>query len=428
MKVKKILFFIIVACMLFVRVPAMADERLEPSVQPGQVCTVIEQNIPMEVKSYLEHNIDSILAQAAEFGRIVEENPYAEYELEVGRPYVVYYFELCQDGVYYYPLLDGSEVKFILGIIETEDGCVHELRMKGDTVELLNAFDYENNDCIFYVCGGVLYAETSEGIVCARRGDIHNEYEEQPMLSVGQAFEGTADMPEYVVCTPEYIAELSEYTELERDFLLKSFDEKTEIIAEKIDSFRAVEYEAVWEENIEDTEAVDTNTIELNSSKAAEGENVLKLFNPQLQYGYNMCWACTVATIANMLNYSTLHGVDVCYVMGIDPNYGGSAYDIQKALAKYGINYNNLCNGAVSWNLLKKNIDAGYPVAIGLRRDYEMAHSVTMYGYIYEDGKKYMAIWDSNSGSYYKTEYNQMNVQISDDGKIYSWITTLSYY
>ncbi len=410
MKVKKIRSFIMAVCMLFVRVPAMADERLEPSVQPGQVCTVIEQNIPMEVKSYLEHNIDSILAQATEFGRIVEENPYAEYELEVGRPYVVYYFELCQDGVYYYPLLDGSEVKFILGIIETEDGCVHELRMKGDTVELLNAFDYENNDCIFYVCGGVLYAETSEGIVCARRGDIHNGYEEQPMLSVGQAFEGTADMPEYVICTPEYIAELSEYTVQERDFLLKSLDEKAEIIAEKIGSFQIIEHEVVAEEDLDD---------------ALYG-GILYLFNPQPQYGYKMCWACTVATIVNIMEMGSVRGIDVCNLMNISPNSGGTVYDIQNALAKYGKNYNSITRGAIEWSKLKKNIDAGYPIAMVLGNNSDIGHSVTLYGYV--DSNKKMVIWDSDSGAYYYVTYAHNDIGFTSAGIKYDWEKTISYY
>ena len=46
-----------------------------------------------------------------------------------------------------------------------------------------------------------------------------------------------------------------------------------------------------------------------------------------------------------------------CDVMNIDYDAGGSIYDKQNALIKYGIFYSKLRNRTLSWTEIKKNID-----------------------------------------------------------------------
>ena len=92
---------------------------------------------------------------------------------------------------------------------------------------------------------------------------------------------------------------------------------------------------------------------------------------------------------------------------------------------------------------MKKNIDAGYPVAVLTvdTSEYKTGHTVTLMGY--EQGKKYsenyMYFWDSadyvNSETkvpdmeenYHMTNYGSY-MYFASVGIAYQWIQTLSYY
>lgn len=352
--------------------------------------------VPTSAREYVDGRLPEIFDSAVSFARDIKEDNSIEYDLELGTPYIIYNFEEYQDEIYYYPLIADGKTEFLLAVIGTDMGYTHELSMGGEMIYLLNELNYPDNDCLFYVIDGGLCYETKNG------GESNLD------VSAVYHTDSSLDREELL-------------------FAAKSFDEKQRIISDKIRAFKPVTPVQMEQE-------------ELDNLKYGK---IIPLRSPQRQYNTEMCWACVVANIVNTLNWTYYTGYDICNRMGIGFYSGGDVEDMKLALSYYSINYKRT-DDCISWENMKKNIDAGYPVAVLTvdTSNYETGHTVTLMGY--EQGKNYsenyMYFWDSKDGKNEATEdlkdlgtnYHKVNygtyIYFASGAKAYQWIQTLSKY
>lgn len=352
--------------------------------------------VPASAKEYVSDSLPEIMAAAVCFARDIKNDDSIDYDLKLGAPYIIYNFDEYQDEIYYYPLLEDGKTEFLLAVIGTEGGYVHELSMGGEMIYLLNELDYPDSEVLFYVIDGELCYETKNS------GERN--------LDTSAVYRSGANLD---------ADELS--------FLTKSYEEKSRIISDKISNFKAVT-------------PVKTDTESFDNLRFGK---IIPLRSPQRQYNTEMCWACVVANIVNTLSWTYYTGYDICNRMGIGFYSGGDIEDMKLALSYYSVDYRRT-DDCISWENMKRNIDWDYPVAV-LTVDtagYKTGPTVTLMGY--EQGKKYsenyMYFWDSVDGknkdtealkdlgdNYHKVNYGEYIFFVKGD-KAYQWIQTLSMY
>lgn len=308
--------------------------------------------------------------------------------LYIGEPYLVYHAELnAQNNVFYFPIIDES-IHQVVYLIEAigYDGQ-YACNTLDSMVDLLNDINYIDNECIAYYINGDVYFETEFNVINST--DYYND--------------------DFGIAKP-YMLNSEDMA-----FKNESFYEKQTNVNARIN-------------NLFDLN-VDTNLDEESLLNKKMG-GYLTLSHPMGQYGYNMCWASSVATVHNYFFTSVLNPFEVCNRMGIDYNAGGNSYEIQDALWLYGINYNYVRSSALTWYELMQNIDnATPPIASGTNSAYYYGHAVTVSGYAEMQGSRIMQIWNSSlnggSGGFAAMTYG--SPFYTDGGGIpYYWAATVS--
>lgn len=304
-----------------------------------------DYDILSAIPSRVDYYIESIYDELCEI--IVEKYADDDFSILVKdiifeRPYIVYNFQQSQDEVYYYPVMvRNNQIICIVGIIGLEDGYTFEV--KDDMVDILNDMDYHNKDAVFYIIDNALHIETEDG-----------RY--------------TEDL------STEDILKLSDE---ERIFYYASFMEKKKKMFDKISYF---------------TPHIDNAHGNLN----AQMGRTISLYNKQVQYGYNMCWAAASATVINTLKHKIVTAFEICNRVGIGYDDGGTILDVQDALNYYGVKYNYLRQDKyLYWENIIDNIDSGYPLVLQLTSAYGN-HAVTLYGYTTTTNNRLLEVWDSS--------------------------------
>lgn len=392
--IQKIIAVFAAICILFTGIPTYADNNIAESEVFYEEQSM-GKAIPEEAEEYLENIFTEVCTAAVNFARDIENDETIIYELELGKPYIIYNFEKYQDEIYNYPLIADGRIEFVLSVLGTSDGYTYQLSRGGEMLRLLNELDYINNDCVFYVINDELYYESE------KNGETNFEaavmYGGNEMLDADELL-----------------------------FAAKSFEEKKRIIRDKVEFFKPVE-------------PIQTDSEESGNTKFGK---TVTLRSPQKQYGYEMCWACVVATIVNTLNWTHYTGYDICNRMGIGFNAGAEIEDMKLALSYYGVNYKRR-DDYLSWTQIKQNIDAGYPIAIltvySIFDPDITGHTVTLMGYDKTGSKEYLYVWDSQDGNaegekveewgdnYYKIIYSDYIYFIAG-AKAFLWRQTLSQY
>lgn len=343
------------------------------------------KNVPNEVKDYVKDNFENFIYVAKDFQQYSTYQIDDESKLSIGDPYIVFRPNEIQDEVYYYPIINKNEgrILFIVGIIGTENGYTYEIN--DNMVNDLNKADYVNGNCVIYKYGDGIYVEN-------RKEEIFNgSYKD-------------------VVANQEDIT-----------FGNLSFENKVSKINEKVKELKKASPK-IWK-----------SEEELLESKL---KGSLSLRIPMGQYGYNMCWASSVATIVNYIQtYQTVTPFDVCNRMGIGFNTGGNVYDVNSALNAYNVYYGMIRSSSLGWYELKDNINGNKPICLGASNQnnpYAPNHAVTIYGYSGTSGStNNVLIWDSalnsGNGGYNTFSYNG-NSFTSANGIAYVWDRTVSYY
>lgn len=341
--------------------------------------------VPQEGKDYVKSNYYSFLTGAWEEGIYPNLTKKDLKKVKIEKPYIIYNFNETQDPVYYFPLSCKKEVISILDL--SWDGEQYSLGLENDEdmVAVLNSVKYAKKEAIFYEYRGKIVAENKD-----RKYDT-----DIPFPFGGNASEAEEDA-----------------------FYEKHFKDKVQDICLRMQNFTPPS-KIVWESEDE----------LFHSLLGTE----VKLYKPQGQYTYNMCWASAAATVINYWKHSTVTGFEVCNKMGIGYNNGGSIYDIDEAMRKYGVRYSHIKKERLTWKEVKKNINAGAPIILSAHATANgkiRGHAATINGYRTVNGKPRINIWNSSEregkGNYIEVEYNSYFC-LKVKGVSYAWDGTLYY-
>ena len=326
---------------------------------------------------YIKDNLEDIVDVDTFDNSLFRIDRNSNYDnIKIEKPFVIYLLQDTQDPILYYPLSCNNEIVLIVNITETTNGFCYSVSESYS--EYLNEIDYLNNNCVFYNCSGVVYIETEEDIINTLTGS--NEH-------------------------ANLISKESDYAKL-------SFNEK----------------EKLSQNIIKDFTAKDVNVITNISTSEYIYKGDLTLYNPQGQHGRGMCWACSCATIINYMFQKSVTGYEVCNRMSIGYDVGGTIYDEQDALYKYGIDYSYTRNTALDKSRILQNINNEKPIIANYAiNGATIGHAVTIYGI---DSYGRINVWDSNlnNGNGASCLISNSAVYPMDDGYNYYWRQTVSYY
>lgn len=351
----------------------------------GEVTPISQMiSVPTEAKNYFDENYEKFIQVAVEFQ---EYNSYRISDvgsLTICNPYIILMLDQTkQDEIYYYPIADKNteQILFVIGIIGTVNGYTYEVNE--NLVDLLNKADYVHNLCIVY----------------KNQGEISVQNENQEIFRSEQQF---ASSERAII-------------QQEKSYIEINFTEKIKLLNERANDL--VKFSPVeWASEEEQHNAI------LKGS--------LTLYVPVGQYSYGMCWASTAATIINYVQKKSVSGMEICTVLGIGFNDGGTLLNLGDALSRYGVSY-GIAYYSLSWAGLTKNIDASKPIAIAgyTGGGTIIGHAVTIYGY----GSSSVAyFWDpamnNGNGGYNNFVVGTTNKIFTSNGTTYEWTGTVSYY
>lgn len=313
------------------------------------------------------------------------------YNIKLGEPFCIFDVDqISQKAVFYYPILNGvNQYILLLTVIDTNHSL--QASLDNELVNALNKIDYLYTDYVFYKTNNELIAQSQTDVIFLNAQTCDNPYSATNYESIHE----------------NLILSLKNFKEYNvEENLLNS------------DTLQLETYSAAFSSVVNDSDYK---------------EKMLKLHNAKGQGNYSRCWAASVATIINYLRGTNVSAAKICDVMNIDYDAGGSIYDKQNALIKYGIFYSKLRNRTLSWTEIKKNIDNKNPVAMSAVATNAW-HAVTLVGYRSFKVNQYVAIWDSasngNNGATKVIYYSGANTtfQSSASGPIFTWIYSLSQY
>ncbi len=307
-----------------------------------------------------------------------------ESNYSLGAPFVIYDLDTeYQTERYYFPVLDEKD-EVILMIIINGTTVGWGLTASEEMVDELNQIAYEEEDYIFYESDDIIIAENDVKIT-----NFSNEKNEKCL-----------------------------------QFEKKEFREKQKIVSEEINSSQKTDVTDTGSKDIVDgyTPAYSTSTSSIK---------ICSLYNKQAQGSYPLCWACTVATIANYRNGTNLTMFDVCDDMGYDYNQGRTIGEAQVALYNYISDYNLLNWSQLSFAGVKTNINYKRPIYLSSYcAALDSGHAVTIYGYEDFSSSDYIVIWNSGTsgtGSTQVVTYNSSGTTFSYSNNTFTWRYSLSW-
>lgn len=298
----------------------------------------------------------------------------------LGSPFVIYNLDIeTQEEIYNYPLINKKTQKvfLIVSVIGTTEGWQYTISK--ELVDDLNKIKWSDKNCIFYESEGNLVAQTKEKKYSFSREKVRDGFDK------------------------------------------KTFVEKQKEIVDNLGKMKKI--------NVSKRLSQSENLIERYSPTITSelGYYYCNLNNAQGQYGRQMCWAASVATIVNYIKGTNYTAWNVCDAMGKGYDAGGDIYDKKKALAYYGINYVEKL-GQSAFSSIISDINAKRP--IGMSTTSAMGgHAVTLYGYRNLANGKYIMIWDSNlnsgEGDLLITSYKSTGTTFSYSSVSFTWINSV---
>lgn len=308
------------------------------------------EQISKEATQFVQNNMYAIQEAAEscskEFG--IEISEFDNWMF--GMPFMVYDLDIdVQEEIFFYPLINKTtgKVFLVVSVIGTSVGWQYSISK--EMVDELNQIKWPNTNCIFYQSKGKIVAQTR-----GKRYYFSN-------LGINDSFDD------------------------------KTFEAKKKVILSDITKMEKVNIsEEIRKSNLLVERYSPTVTSEV-------GYYYCNLNNAQGQYGRQMCWAASVATIVNYIRGTGYTAWDVCNTMGIGYDQGATASEKQQALAHYGINYVEKM-GQSSFSSIMSDIGAKRPIAASTTSS-KGGHAVTVYGYRNISSGQYVMIWDSNANS-----------------------------
>ena len=348
--------------------------------------------IPDEVLSYADRIYQDLAMSVDRSEELYDVSLGTVEHLELGKPFVIYDVNRkdTSSNIYYFPVIENETIVLELAVYPI-NGSYCASMSKGMADQLEKA-DYLNNDeMIFYY--------TRDAIFCETESDIHRMVRNDNPLT---------DIKE------EELQNYNVFQEL-------SYDEKKNIIDNEKKQIKTVQKTIEqWGEEKETANGFsqkDTYGVKLNMNNCTVS-----------QYNYNTCWAASVATAVRYITGNrTVTATAVCDKMGIDYMTGGSISEKQTALRLYGINYTKLVYKQLSFDEVKVNITQQSPILISAFGNATGGgHSLTITGYTTYGAVKQIQVWNSATGEYQTTVYNESGSGFPMNGQSYIWKYSLS--
>lgn len=169
-----------------------------------------------------------------------------------------------------------------------------------------------------------------------------------------------------------------------------------------------------------------TPSYSFNITTGSDVGQIFKLYNRQGQGNLNICWAASVATIVNYLQGKNLSAKKVCDDNGY--SYVGQNISVKsKVLKNYGIIY-SIQMSALSWKVVIKNVEQKQPVAMSTFRSNGDGHAVTLIGYRFRNGNKYIVLWNSGNEEVQTVLYKEENTVYQYSNSAWTWTKSLASY
>lgn len=343
-------------------------------------------SVPNDAAQYIQEKYSDIVELAKLYQEAFQLDGTTLHDLTIGEPYVILDLdETQQDELYYYPILDAEDkIILVVSVMGTTEGW--NLSISTEMTEELNNIEYVENNFVFL--------ESEDNIVAESKDDA-------------------------IVIEGEENEIIEEYTDLD-------YDELVEEVSEKIDE-QFVKTDILEEEETCDMLYGYTRGFRATSTSASK---VCSLYNPKGQGAYGMCWAASVATIANYIKGTNRSAQSICLLMEIGLNDGATISQSATALNKLGVYYAAHPLSIMSWTLIKKNINNKYPILVAAKSGSK-GHMVTLYGY-QELYTNYIQIWNSGlnggAGGSQVIQFKSSGSTFSYGGYTYKWKEYVSYY
>lgn len=291
----------------------------------------------------------------------------SEKDCILGEPFIIANVDKKEvEKVYYYPIIIGNKVRLVLATISTSEGW--SLSLSEEYVESLNSIDYVNATCGVMSISGNKIVPVKENMV---------EKANETLLDMK-----TID-----------IHNISE-TSIKRSELVESY----------------------------------TPSYSFDVTTGSDMGRIFSLYNRKGQGTLPICWAASVATIVNYRKGSNLSAKEVCDAMGT--KYTGQNIDMKlKALHYYGLTAYKKQSSCLKWKTIIKNVDNKRPVAMSTFNNNSSGHAVTLIGYRFRNGTKYVVFWNSGNQEIQTVTYSSGgNVTYTYNGEAWVWTKSLSRY
>jgi len=348
-------------------------------------------NAPEDMIEYINNSFEQIISAVKDFSAFMNYSINYDALLVVGNPFMIFHPDLdVQDEVLYFPILndESNSIQFIISITGVEDYYTYGICI--DLVDVLNNASYASLSCVVYVYSYCVFVENENGEV------FSNEYDPEKL-------------------TPSLA---------EQEFENLHYNDKNNLVIEKAYNLKKV------------------IPVELSSE---EQENLLigsvtvkvTLKGPVGQYNNNMCWASTVASIANnFIAQAQANPYYVCDRLGIGYNSGGTINNMRSGLQLFNVNY-IIRTSTLSSAQVKTNIDNSRPFGIVASRASNpnaLGHAVTGHGYNASSSSNPVTnihYWDSalsnGNGNYSSFNFKTSgSMTFTSIGVSYLWYNTLS--
>lgn len=306
-------------------------------------------------------------------------------DLKLEKPYVIYSANNLgvQDKIYYFPVSENNRIQMIMSIIDVDGD--YTATMSKDIANSLNEINYldSNKHYILYQNGQEILAENENST--------------------------------FVLTVTDYETNIVNKTNGNSEYFESlSFSDKVK----KIKNTYAIR-------------SINTSENFANIS-GAQGFSVKNACQTKLntsgclvpQGSLNICWAASVATTVRYLKYDkykNLTATQVCDAIGV--SYTANNIDAQqKALKKYGINYNQkITEKQIGFAVVQRNILSQNTVLIHAFPSSGDGHAVTIIGYSTYGGVNLITIYNSATNACETVEYKSSGTYFSFNNKNHLW-------
>ncbi|HCA70571.1 MAG TPA: hypothetical protein DEP17_09365 [Lachnospiraceae bacterium] len=370
---------------------------------------IYAENIASEMVSNVSLNPSFYGVDAADFSEWMLGNPYTIFSADNNI--------VNNNDVYYFPILDGDEIKVILSVYKVNGEW--SATISKDNSDELNELAQlnDNNVYMLYTSEGKLYAENKN----------HKKIIEEVKIEIANK-NSTSDIEE---------------------FINKSFEKKHNLIKEKFGS------------NLSDVNIIDVTTNNINvgsklkekSTQLSYGKDSSGLIS-SLSYtpavitmtnGYacdmtgclvpqtdssgtyqGLCWAACTASIVNYRLYGTkqYYAYNIADYEGIGYSTGASLSKSVSSLKDFGVSGYGASTTQATYSTVKTNIQNGYPLILRATSSASAGHQVVLLGYNIGTLSNTITFYNPGTDNGGTSTYNSAGTTFTYAGYTWTWVGT----